>query len=333
MFRLFRSFVLIGLSLSLMACGGDEPSTDESGEKLTKVILMSDWYPQPEHGGFYQALAKGYFEEAGLDVEIRSGANIKDIRPFIASDKVQFGMGTSDVTLIGISRGLPLVGLMPYFQHDPQCIMAHADSGITKINDLDGKEVMAQPSLSYIEYMINTLGLDIQLIPLDFSLSRFVTNPDFIQQCFVTSEPIILKHKGIATNVIPLSESGFDPYRHLYTNTSFLKDNPEVVTAFVTAARKGWNEFITADPTPALELIAQVNSQQSMTDMLETVKAMQEYKLVTGKGSEGDQLGKYQLSRLEKQVSQLKELGLINDSVSADSGTFAIDALPSSFSD
>ena len=324
--------LILSLVFTIVLAGcsdSDTPSSADSQKpKLTHVILMTDWYPQPEHGGFYQALAKGYYRDAGLDVEIRPGANISDIRPLVATQQVNFGIGTSDTTLIGISRGLPLVGIFPYFQHDPQCIMFHPQENIKTLKDLDGREIMMQPSLSYTEYMTKIMGLDLHLIPMDFSLSRFATNEHFIQQCFVTSEPIHLKQQGIDTRLIPLSESGFDPYRHIYTSTEFLKNNPEVVKAFAEASVKGWQDFINGDPTPAFQLIAKENSQQNMDFMQATLAAMKQYKIVYDENNKQETLGKYRITRLEQQIDQLKKLGLVDQSMNMNTGLFAVKQLP-----
>ncbi len=323
--------IYVLISLALVSCDGSRSSSTDASD-LTHVVLLTDWYPQPEHGGFYQALAKGYYKEAGLDVEIRPGANISDIRPLVASGQVNFGIGTSDTTLIGISRSLPLVGVFPYFQHDPQCIMFHPESNIKTLRDLDGHEVMIQTSMSYTEYMLKVMGLKLQLIPMDFSLSRFATNKDFIQQCFVTSEPIHLAEQGIETGVILLSTSGFDPYRHIYTSKDFLDKNPTIVRAFAEASIKGWRDFISGDPTPALELIASINSQQTMEFMHATINAMKQYHLAYDETRNIDEsLGKYDISRLKNQLQQLKDLGLVDNAVEINQSTFAMSLLPELF--
>jgi NitT/TauT family transport system substrate-binding protein len=332
-FYLLRILALFSL-LSLIACSDDSVEITESDDnKLTKVVLMTDWYPQPEHGGFYQALAKGYYKQAGLDVEIRSGANINDIRPLVATGQIEFALGNSDATLIGVSRGLPLVSLFPYFQHDLQCIMSHPEAGIKTLQDLDGREVMIQSSSSYLEYMNKIMGIKLQLIPMDFSLARFATNPQFIQQCFVSSEPIHLKHQGIETDIIPLFSSGFDPYRVVYTTQKLIKSKPEIVKAFSEASIKGWQDFSTNDPSPALSLIKQINPQQKMAIMKETIAAMKQYKVISGDASLGEHLGQIQRHRLEKQVEQLKQLEMINNSVKVDNSTFAFDLLPEVYTD
>jgi NitT/TauT family transport system substrate-binding protein len=75
--RIFRILcALIFVSLSMLGC--HRPAVDSG---LTKIVFQADWYPQPEHGGFYTALAKGYYKDEGLDVTIQPGG------PYITVEK------------------------------------------------------------------------------------------------------------------------------------------------------------------------------------------------------------------------------------------------------
>src|SRR5579863_3659907 len=117
--------VLIFGSLSVLGC--QRPAGDGG---LTKVVLQADWYPQPEHGGFYTALAKGYYKDEGLDVTILPGGPYVSMEQQVASGGAQFGMGSSDKTLESVSAGLPILAVAATMQRDPQGIMIRKDSPI-----------------------------------------------------------------------------------------------------------------------------------------------------------------------------------------------------------
>ena len=97
---------------------------------LTKIVLQADWYPQPEHGGFYTALAKGYYKDEGLDVTILPGGPYVSMEQQVASGGAQFGMGSSDKTLESVSAGLAHLAVAATMQRDPQGIMVRKDSPI-----------------------------------------------------------------------------------------------------------------------------------------------------------------------------------------------------------
>jgi NitT/TauT family transport system substrate-binding protein len=76
-----------------------------SGTGLTKVTLQADWYPQPERGGFYTAIAKGYYKEEGLDVSIQPGGPFALAAKQVAAGAAEFGLGSSDGILEAIADG------------------------------------------------------------------------------------------------------------------------------------------------------------------------------------------------------------------------------------
>ena len=137
---LLLSVILIGAG-----CAREKPTVTGTSSlpQLRKVIFQSDWFPQAEHGGFYQALAKGFYREAGLDVEIRSGGPGVGIKVPVATGDVDFGMNRSDDVMVVASRGLPLVMVAAVFQHDPQALMVHAESPVKTFKDLNGRAIIA----------------------------------------------------------------------------------------------------------------------------------------------------------------------------------------------
>ncbi len=88
--KLLRT-TLTGLTLAALLLPGCERRPTEP-MALRKVVFQSDWFAQAEHGGFYQALAKGYYREAGLDVEILTGGPGAGIKLKVAKGDADFGM-------------------------------------------------------------------------------------------------------------------------------------------------------------------------------------------------------------------------------------------------
>ncbi|MEM1433491.1 MAG: ABC transporter substrate-binding protein [Pseudomonadota bacterium] len=316
--------------LFVTGCGepAEQATADPSAPALRKIILQTDWYAQPEHGGFYQAQLSGYYEAAGLDVEIRPGANINNVPQMVATNRIQFAVGTSDNLLMAISRGIPLLALFPYFQHDPQCVMFHKESGIETLEDLDGRTVMLNPGAAYVQYLQKTLGIRLQLVPLDYSLTRFLADPTFVQQCFVTSEPYFVAQQGVEAGVLPLSSSGFDPYRILYTNAEFAAANPELVRAFLDASARGWMTYIESDGSAVHERLAALNPQQTPEFMAFTKQAMSDNDLIAGSG--GEAFGRFDRERLITHLGHLEALDLLDSTVAIDEA-FGFQYLPERF--
>lgn len=318
--KLLQLITRLGLGAGLILLAGcgfdDKPDPNiEQGPALHKVILQTDWYAQPEHAGFYYAQAAGYYADAGLDVEIRPGANMTGVPQLIATKRIQFALGTSDNMLMAASRGIPLVAVFPYFQHDPQCVMTHKSTGITELSQLDGRTVMISPGAGYVQYLQKTLGIRLQIVPLDYSLTRFLADPEFIQQCFLTNEPYYVEQQGIEASVIPMSTSGFDPYRLVYSNAEYVAENPDIVNAFIEASKKGWNSYMQTDGQVANQRISALNPQHTEDSMTWTKATMEKYRLIDGYAEEGEYFGRFERARVEEQISQLTALDMLDGTI------------------
>ncbi len=99
-----RCFIPLMALLVFTSCAKKSgESTTASG--LIKIRLQTDWYPQPEHGGYYQALAKGYYAAEGLDVEILPGGPNAQVMAAIATGRIEVGMTNGDDVIVAVARG------------------------------------------------------------------------------------------------------------------------------------------------------------------------------------------------------------------------------------
>src|SRR5271168_966222 len=237
-FLSYRSAIAF-LFVLIFLCGACRHPRDTHG--LTDITLQADWYPQPEHGGFYTALAKGYYKEEGLDVRILSGGPYLSPYQQVASGGAQFGMGGSDRILESVAGGQPLIAVAATMQHDPQGIMVRKDSSIHSFADLNGHTVAVKTGSTWFTYIEKRYNLtNVHEIPAMMNVANFVADPQYIQQAFATSEPFFAHQAGIETRMLLISDTGYNPYRVMFTTRDFLRQHPETVAAFVRASLKGW---------------------------------------------------------------------------------------------
>jgi NitT/TauT family transport system substrate-binding protein len=300
------------LIFSVTGCSGPK---EENG--LTKVTLQTDWYAQAEHGGFYQALAEGYYEEVGLDVTINPGGPNALVTQRIATGNADFGIGRSDDIILHASRGLPLLIVGALMQHDPQALLFHEESGIKTFEDLDGRTVMATPGSLFIEFLQRRYDITINITPLDYGMSRFLADKEFIQQCFITNEPYYVDKEGANSATLLIADSGFDPYRVIYANRAFAQKNPEVVKAFVAASIRGWESYMAGPREKAHEIIRTANPKMTEDFMAYSISAMDKFELISGSGPE-QATGLIVHSRIVDTMNQMKEAGLIEEPLDPD---------------
>jgi NitT/TauT family transport system substrate-binding protein len=306
-----RLFSVLFLCLCLLT--GCAPSDSPPEDAPFEIILQTDWFPQPEHGGFYQALANGYYEEAGLKVTILPGGPNAMSTQKVLKGRAHFAMNRADTIHSLVVRDVPVVMVMATLQHDPQALMLHASNPIDSLGELDGQQVMAIPGLAWIRWIEATYGIELEIIPHDFGMERFINDPDFIQQCLLTNEPFYVRQAGVEPNVLPLRESGFDPYHGIYCLKEFAESHPEEVRRFVQASVKGWRDFILNDPSPAFQLIAARNPKMTPEFMAFSHRTLQEMKLVTGSAPDGEAVGTLDPTRLDSMVAELQRLGLVGE--------------------
>jgi NitT/TauT family transport system substrate-binding protein len=301
--------LLLALAAITTACNRSTPPAQTSA--LTKVILQADWYPQPEHGGFYTALIKGFYKDEGLDLIIQPGSQYAVPDQQVAVGAAQFGMGSSDRTLESVADGHPLIAVAATMQTDPQGIMVRKDSPIHTFNDLHGHSVAVKPGSTWFQYLVKRYNLtDVKEIPATMSVANFVADPTYIQQSFATSEPFFAQKAGIQTRVLLTRDAGYNPYRVMFTTRDFLQQHPDIVAKFVRASIKGWRDYLN-DPTAAHQIIAKLNPALSPEWMTFSWQGLRDGHFVAGDDPSGAQLGQMTAARWTTMYNQLLDLKVI----------------------
>jgi NitT/TauT family transport system substrate-binding protein len=298
---------------------------------LRRVRLQTDWFPQPEHGGYYQALARGFYREEGLAVEILPGGPNAAVMSTVATGRAEFGMTNGDDVIVAIARGVPLRMFAAEMQRDAQGILFHGENPLSSLRDLDGKTVMAGPGSVWIQYVQRHYGIRFDLVPLAGDLARFMNDARFIQQCFVTNEPFFARQRGADARalLIASAEAGYEPYRVMFASRQFIDAHPEVVRAFARASVRGWIDYLEGDPTAGDEELRRLRPDLPPEFFAFSRAAMKEYQLVLGDPARGERAGQLTRPRLARQIEVLREVGVLERPLSVDAvATF--DFLPDS---
>jgi NitT/TauT family transport system substrate-binding protein len=290
--------------VSLFAChDGGKPG-------LIPVKFQTDWYPQPEHGGFYEALLKGYYKQEGLDVTIVPGGPYVIAEQQVSLGAMQFAMGSSDRLLEAVSQGQPLVAVAATMQHDPQGIMMHAGSPVHSFADLEGHTIAIKTGATWFEFLVARYHLkNVHETPATYSIANFLQDPNYIQQIFVTSEPFFARKAGADIRTMLISDTGYDPYRVFFTSQSYLKDHPGVVAKFVRASLRGWRDYLT-DPKEVNAELLRLNPAMTMDQMQFTWAALKDGHFIYP-GDDPAPAGDMQAARWTAMYRQLAGLKVI----------------------
>jgi NitT/TauT family transport system substrate-binding protein len=319
--RLLAAFVLSSTTLVTTLFAADP----------VKIVVQLDWVAEPEHGGFYQAAAKGYFKDAGLDVEIIPGGPNAFVMQKVATGRAQFGQGDSTNTLLAIAQDIPVTQIAAVFQNDPSVLMLHQGNPVKSFADLDGKTVMARAEWAFLPYVQKKYGIKFNLIPQNYSVANFVADKALIQQGYYIAEPYhIIKAGGEMPRFLYAWDAGFDAYAVVVANKAWAAAHPAETRAFVKAYIKGWADYITNDPTPAHELMKKANANNTDEFMLFSRKMIIDEKLVTGRGADGGpaNIGRITRERFQTQINQLEDLAILKKGTVTVDQAMTTDYLP-----
>ena len=283
-------------------------------QSLAKITVQLDWVAEPEHGGFYQALARGFFRDEGLDVTIVPGGPNAFVMPRIATGQADIGQADSTNTLLQQAEGLPIVQVAAVFQDDPSGLLVHAASSVHKFEDLQGKTIIARPEWAFLKFLQKKYGLNVAIVPQNFSVAAFMGNKEAIQQGYFIAEPYhIVKAGGQMPRFLSTWDAGFRAYAVLITNHKFAREHPAELKAFMRAYIHGWQDYVEGDPTPAHEALKKANPNNTDDFMAFSRKMIIDEKLVTGRGPGGGpaQIGRMDPARYTTQIRQLEDLDIL----------------------
>ena len=328
--KIFCAVLALTMLLTLTACGGSVGNSD-----LKKVTFVLDWTPNTNHTGLYVALEKGWFEEAGLDVEVvqppEGGAEM-----LVGSGKAQFGVSFQDSmapAIIG-ENALPITAVAAVIQHNTSGIVSRKGEGMDTPKGLEGKQYATWDSpveLAMMEAVVEADGGDfdkVTLIP-----STVTDEVSALQSKSVDAIWIFYAWAGIACEVADLDIDYFafadiDPVFDYYTpvivaGNEFLKNEPETAKAFLAALAKGY-EFAIQNPKEAADIL--MKAAPELESNKELVYASQEY-LAEQYTADAAQWGVFDADRWNGFYNWLNDNDLVESDIPENTG-FTNDYLP-----
>lgn len=285
---------VLGLFLILAGCGQESRVAQPAGDAKTKIVLVTDWKAQAEHGGFYEALAEGLYAKHGLTVVIREGGPTVNVGQLLAGGAADFGIASNGFIPLNLRRaGGAFKAVMAVFQKDPQVLITHPRGDIKSIADMAGKPIMiSDASVATLwpwlkaKYGFN----DNQIRKYTFNLAPFLVDKSAIQEGYLSSEPYAIeKEGGIKPQVYSLADAGYPGYANLIlVPDSWIASKPSAVQAFVDASIEGWMDYLYGDPRPGNDLIKKDNPEMTDDLIAQAIDKMRGY----GIALSGDAAGK-----------------------------------------
>lgn len=317
--RKFLQFGSIALGTGLVsACTKtvNQPSSSPNTQTLDKVKLGLGWKAQAEYGGYYQAVATGIYRDYGLDVTVEQTPPQTNVSQLLLGGLVDFALGHAVDMLKASVQGLPKITIAAIFQKEIQVLVAHPGVGNDSLAQLKGKPIFLSPSanITYWPILKKKYGLtDDQQRPYNFNVAPFLADKNSAQQGILTSEPYTIEQKGgFKPVVLPLSESGYNPYTFtMETTKKLIETNPDLVRRFVEASIKGWYSYLN-DPEPGNKLIKIDNPEMTDDLMAYGLSKLKEYEIVMGGDAATLGIGAMSEERWKTLFDELVSVGILD---------------------
>ena len=269
-----KSLPLILAVLSLFAGGIACAQSDPD-----RVVLQLKWLHQFQFAGYHAAVEKGFYREAGLEVELREAQPGRDPMAEVVAGRADFGVGTTDILLMR-DRGEAVVVLAAIMQHSPLALMTRRDGGRRNIHQLAAGRLMIEPHSAELFAYFSREGIDVSKLDLvehDFDVGRVLDGTVDAMSVYSTDEPWLMQVQGVDYTLFRPVDSGIDFYGdNLFTTEAQIDDHPDRVRAFLAASLKGW-EYAMRHPEEIAQLIVDRYSDRKGLDwLLFEAKAMLE---------------------------------------------------------
>src|SRR5215211_3200595 len=259
---MFRKFILVmlGITLALSGCSGNSPANGVG--ELTKIRLPMGYIPNIQFAPMYVAIEKGYFREAGLDVEMDYKFETDGVALVGAGD-LPLAVVSGEQVLLARAQGLPVTYVAAWYQEYPVSVVAKSELEILIPQDLKGKKI-GLPGLFGATYVgLRALLFEAKMNENDVTLDSIGFNQvdllaagqQEIVVGYTANEPIQLRARGIPVTEIRVSDYVQLASNGILANEKVIQENPELVRSFVGAFLKALADTI-ANPDEAFQMSA-----------------------------------------------------------------------------
>lgn len=230
-------------------------------QELEKITIALDWYPNANHAGLFLAQDRGYFADAGLEVELYTPSDPTVVLQTVGAGRDDFGISYQTDVLLARAAGVPVVSVAALVQHPLMGVMSLQSRGIERPADLAGTTI-GYPGIpsqeAFLATMLATDGAsidDVTLLNVDFNLVPAVISgrTDAVMGAYWTHETIMAELEGYPVDMLRVEEWGVPDYYELVlvASESKVASDPDRVRALLGAVQRGYQDAL-ADPDAAI---------------------------------------------------------------------------------
>lgn len=253
-----------------------------AGGVSAKDTMRLEWVIQGQFAGPLVALEKGYYQEAGVTMELLPAG--PDIKPAVtvAQGSDSFGIGHPNQVIAARANGAPLVTVAQFGHRGASTYIARKSSGITSIKDMKGHSVGLWFGGDEHEFlaMLNAAGIppsDVTVINQGFEITSWLRGDYEVMQVTRYNELQLVYEQGIKKDdlvFLEAEDSGVAMVNTgIFTTEQMIAEQPAIVQGVVDATMRGWQEAL-ADPKAAAEIVVKYNPELTADMQVRQIEAM-----------------------------------------------------------
>ncbi|MCO5163115.1 MAG: ABC transporter substrate-binding protein [Mesorhizobium sp.] len=297
----------------------------------TDIKFTLDWKFEGPAAGFFLAMDKGYFKEAGLNVTIDTGNGSVEAIPRVATGAYQMGFGdiNSLIKFLDTDPTQKVKAVMVVYERPPFSIIGRKSLGVTEDpKSVEGRKLGAPPpdgAFAQWPAFVQAAAIDASKVTIE-SVGFPVREPMLAQGQvdgifgFAFSSVLNLKAQGVAADdisMILMAEHGLDLYGNsILVNTDFAAANPDAVKGFLKALAKGFADAV-ADPEAGVAAVMSRNEVLKKEIEIERLKMANELNIKTPYVVENG-FGGLDMAKLTKSIEYLTVSMKLAGNVKAD---------------
>lgn len=231
-----------------------------------QIVFTPQWLPQSQFAGYYVALEKGFYKEAGLDVVIEHTSSSDNAQNRLREGKCNaITMNVFDA-IFNIDQGMEVVNVLQTALHTGLVIVPR-NNDINKLKDLSGKRVGIWRTHYYeLSQIVNEdYDLNIEWIPFVQSVNLYISGAVDATMAMIYNEAYHIYASGFENvSFISLADYGYDfPEEGVYFTKEYYEKYPDKAKAFAEASRRGW-EWTHEHPDEALDIVMKVIEKNNL---------------------------------------------------------------------
>lgn len=231
-----------------------------------QIVFTPQWLPQSQFAGYYVALEKGFYKEAGLDVVIEHTSSSDNAQNRLREGKCNaITMNVFDA-IFNIDQGMEVVNVLQTALHTGLVIVPR-NNDIKKLKDLSGKRVGIWRTHYYeLSQIVNEdYDLNIEWIPFVQSVNLYISGAVDATMAMIYNEAYHIYASGFENvSFISLADYGYDfPEEGVYFTKEYYEKYPDKAKAFAEASRRGW-EWTHEHPDEALDIVMKVIEENNL---------------------------------------------------------------------